>query len=162
MKNSNILQTSLLFFLWCFLSVFQYSSSHSVSEVTRENFESCNTTNVVRTYSAGNTTVTLEKPGDRYFVCGNKLHCLAGMKLKVTAEANQSAAPAGAPQAATTDSDQGSNNNNSGVIRNPSSKSNKQIPSSTASFSRDGRVVYAVGLAFLGFVLNFHTILINV
>lgn len=78
--------------------VFQYSSSHSVSEVTRKSFNSCNTTNILDAFSNnGNTTVTLTKPGERYFVCGNKLHCLGGMKLQVTVESNQDNAPAGAP-----------------------------------------------------------------
>ncbi|XP_015075848.1 stellacyanin-like [Solanum pennellii] len=79
--------------------VFQYSSLHSVSEVTKENFMGCNTSNVLDSSKNGNTTFTLTKPGDRYFVCGNRLHCLGGMKLHVNVE-NADGAAAGSPAAA--------------------------------------------------------------
>ncbi|XP_008234504.1 PREDICTED: blue copper protein [Prunus mume] len=52
---------------------FQYSSSNSVSQVSKESFESCNTTNVVKSYTRGNKTVALTHPGDWYFVSDNKL-----------------------------------------------------------------------------------------
>ncbi|PON60013.1 Phytocyanin domain containing protein [Parasponia andersonii] len=125
--------------------VFQYSSSNSVSEVTKENFDSCNTTNVLETYSAGNTTITLKKPGERYFVSGNKLYCLGGMKLHVHVENNQAYAPAGAPQA-TPGSDQTD-------FPNPSSKSNNNIPTSTA-FSHIGETYSTIVLGFLGLVVS--------
>ncbi|GMI75670.1 hypothetical protein like AT5G07475 [Hibiscus trionum] len=79
--------------------LFQYSSSHSVSEVTKESFETCNTKNSLRTFSNGNTTVTLSNAGTRYFVCGNRLHCLGGMKLLVNAEDDQTSSTVGAPEA---------------------------------------------------------------
>ncbi|XP_050385508.1 mavicyanin [Argentina anserina] len=102
---------------------FQFSSSNSVNQVTRENFEGCNTTNVVKSYTGGNATVTLTRPGDWYFVSGNKLYCLGGMKLQVPVVGNRlSYAPASAPQSST-GSDQGPNS-----LPNPSSKSN--IPTS--------------------------------
>ncbi|QCD99895.1 calcium-dependent protein kinase [Vigna unguiculata] len=40
---------------------FQYSSGQSVKEVTKENFETCNTTNVLATFGNGNTTMPLRK-----------------------------------------------------------------------------------------------------
>lgn len=82
------------------LSVFQYSSAYSVEEVTKENYDTCNTTNVLRSYGNGNTTVPLTRGGDRYFVCGNKLYCLGGMKLHVHVEddkASSSISPTVAP-----------------------------------------------------------------
>ncbi|KAE8695015.1 hypothetical protein F3Y22_tig00110747pilonHSYRG00129 [Hibiscus syriacus] len=79
--------------------LFQYSSSHSVNEVAKESFETCNTTNSLRTFSNGNTTVTLPNAGTRYFVCGNKMHCLGGMKLLVNVEDDQTSSPVGAPEA---------------------------------------------------------------
>ncbi|KAK9078003.1 hypothetical protein SSX86_002060 [Deinandra increscens subsp. villosa] len=82
---------------------FQYSSSHSVAEVNRDSYQGCNTTNVLQpTSSNGNTTFALTKPGDRYFVCGNRLHCYAGMKLHVAVVDGKEAdgpAAAGAPEA---------------------------------------------------------------
>ncbi|XP_057971368.1 mavicyanin [Malania oleifera] len=81
--------------------VFQYSSYHSVSEVKKENYEGCNTTAALLTSRDGNTSIPLTKPGTRYFVCGNKLHCLGGMKLQVnTAGASQTSSPASAPHGA--------------------------------------------------------------
>ncbi|XP_062000576.1 mavicyanin [Rosa rugosa] len=99
---------------------FQYSSSNSVNQVTKENFEGCNTTNVVKSYTGGNATVTLTRPGEWYFVSGNKLYCLGGMKLQVPVQGNQlSYAPASAPQSST-GSDQGPNS----LPNHPSSKNN--------------------------------------
>ncbi|XWS36995.1 hypothetical protein CRYUN_Cryun19dG0005300 [Craigia yunnanensis] len=83
------------FLLFLFL-VFQYSSYHSVSEETKESFETCNTTDTLRTFSSGNTTVTLSNAGARYFVCGDKLHCLGGMKLQVNVEDDQTSSTIGA------------------------------------------------------------------
>uniref|UniRef100_A0A7N0TMI8 Phytocyanin domain-containing protein n=1 Tax=Kalanchoe fedtschenkoi TaxID=63787 RepID=A0A7N0TMI8_KALFE len=86
--------------------VFQYSNTHSVSEVSKDSFDGCSTTDTIKTYkSDGNTTVELAKPGDMYFVCGNRLHCLGGMKLQVHVDGSEAYAPAGAPQASTGESD---------------------------------------------------------
>ncbi|PIN22602.1 hypothetical protein CDL12_04683 [Handroanthus impetiginosus] len=79
--------------------LFQYSRYHSVSEVTKENYNGCNTTNVLDSNSSGNTSFVMKRPGDRYFVCGNRLHCLGGMKLHVNVVGNETASPVGAPQA---------------------------------------------------------------
>lgn len=59
-----------------------------MSEVTKPNFDACNTTNAINTFSNGNTTVTLTKPGTRYFISGNRLYCLGGMKLQVNVQGN--------------------------------------------------------------------------
>ncbi|KAK0598196.1 hypothetical protein LWI29_032469 [Acer saccharum] len=118
--------------------VFLYSSSHSLSEVTKQNFDSCNTTNVINTYSNGNTTVPLTKSGARYFVCGNKLHCFGGMKLQVNVEGDDQASPTPQTQP------------NSSLPR-PSSKSNNPadlVPTSSSISGRDNSVV----LAFLCFM----------
>lgn len=86
-------------FFWGLFSGFQYSLSNNVAEVTREDFNACNTTNVLRSNSNGNTTFALTKPGQRLFVSGNRMYCLGGMKLEVNVEGNQTLAPAAAPQA---------------------------------------------------------------
>nr|XP_043633743.1 blue copper protein-like [Erigeron canadensis] len=75
---------------------FQYSSSHSVAEVNRDSYKGCNTTKAIQPASNGNTTFALTKPGHRYFICGNKLHCYAGMKLHVVVEGKEAEAPAAA------------------------------------------------------------------
>ncbi|XAR66082.1 hypothetical protein NMG60_11012152 [Bertholletia excelsa] len=125
--------------------LFQYSSYHSVSEVTKENYEGCKTTDVLQTSSNGNTTFPLNKPGDRYFVCGNRLHCLGGMKLHVKVDGQSAAAqsPAVAPQA-----DSGNS-----LPTNPSSKSNN--PSSVVPNLAQlvqGGMATSFALVFVGFV----------
>lgn len=80
-----------------YVAVFQYSQYHSVSEVSKENYEGCNTTNVLQSSSNGNTSFALTRPGDRFFVCGNRLHCLGGMKLRANVVANDVASPTAAP-----------------------------------------------------------------
>lgn len=129
-----------------FLQVFQYSSTHSVYEVAKDKYQNCNTTDAIRTFTNGNTTVALSKPGDRFFVCGSRLHCFAGMRLQVNVEGNgPSQAPAGAPGAAT-----------AGILQ-PSSKKNNPatgVASSAARFNGSGSsssmriFVYLMVMAF--------------
>ncbi|XP_060206276.1 uclacyanin 1-like [Lycium barbarum] len=69
--------------------LFQFSTYHSVYEVTKENFDGCNITKSLKSSSKGNTSFPLIKPGDSYFICGNRLHCLGGMKLHVNVEDNK-------------------------------------------------------------------------
>mgnify|MGYP004717402183 FL=1 len=107
--------------------MFQYSSYHSVSEVTQPNYEGCNTTNVLQTSSNGNTSIPLKNPGDRYFVCGNRLHCLGGMKLHVHVQDDRAPSPASAPEA------------EAGGSLPPGSTKNNNPPSS-AIFNRVGKV----------------------
>lgn len=63
--------------------MFQYSKYHTLSEVDEAGYRNCSTASAVLSSSDGNTTVALTAPGDRYFVCGNELHCLGGMRLHV-------------------------------------------------------------------------------
>ncbi|KAG6788130.1 hypothetical protein POTOM_004184 [Populus tomentosa] len=124
------------------LLLFQYSSSHSLEEVKKEDFDSCNTTNAARTFTNGNTTVPLTEPGTRYFVCGNQLHCLGGMKLQVNVEDNHANPPTGAPQAQPA----------GGTVTQPSSKSNNpaSVTPTSAGSVYGGRE--CIVMAFLGFV----------
>ncbi|XP_042503519.1 blue copper protein-like [Macadamia integrifolia] len=89
--------------------LFQYSSSYTVNEVTRDNFNACNVTRALQIYTGGNTTIPLTKPGDRFFVCGNKLYCLGGMKLQVHVNGDQGAS---GPASATGFAPQASRNKN--------------------------------------------------
>ncbi|KAJ4846491.1 hypothetical protein Tsubulata_039977, partial [Turnera subulata] len=121
--------------------VFQYSTSHSVDEVTKQDFDSCNTGNALKSYSNGNTTIPLTKAGTRYFVCGNQLHCLGGMKLQVNVESNGANSPVAAPEAQPGDN----------TVTNPSSKSNNPssvVPTSSGFIysERDSLVVAIPGL----------------
>ncbi|KAI3808916.1 hypothetical protein L1987_24879 [Smallanthus sonchifolius] len=107
--------------------LFQYSSSHSVKEVNRDSYQGCNTTNVLQPSSNGNTTFALTKPGNRYFVCGNKLHCYAGMRLNVVVDGKAADGPAaGSPEAeaggdsttTTTNTPSSKNNNPASLVPN--------------------------------------------
>ncbi|XP_020222067.1 stellacyanin [Cajanus cajan] len=124
--------------------VFQYSSSQSVEEVTKENYDTCNTTNVLATYGNGNTTVPLTRGGDRYFVSGNKLYCLGGMKLHVHVQGDQKSlavAPTLAPKAVA-----GSDQNTATLPQSPSSKKNAHFSSGTVSCARDALKLVCVAL----------------
>lgn len=127
-----LLEISMMgyFFSWFFYVVFQYTSSDSVNEVTKESFDGCNTTKVIKTYTNnGNTTVTLSRPGPWYFISGNKLYCLGGMKLAINVQGKQAdISPVAAPQAQPTGA----------VLPQPSTKNNNPTPTSSGS-------VYAAG-----------------
>ncbi|KAG5533654.1 hypothetical protein RHGRI_027739 [Rhododendron griersonianum] len=123
--------------------VFQYSSSNSVSEVTKQSYQTCNTTNgILQSGSNGNSSFPLTSPGDWYFISGNNLYCLGGMKLHVTVENNPAAAPAPAPESAGT----------SVSTSTPSSKTNTVISSSVPVFVRGG--VDSLVLALMGLVAS--------
>ncbi|XP_072987325.1 stellacyanin-like [Typha latifolia] len=77
---------------------FQYSKYHTVNEVDKSSYDSCNISSALLTGSDGNTSVPLTTRGDRYFVCGVITHCLGGMKLQVHVDRRPVIAPAGAPQ----------------------------------------------------------------
>ncbi|KAF8042463.1 hypothetical protein BT93_A0941 [Corymbia citriodora subsp. variegata] len=100
---------------------FQYPSSDSVEEVSKDSYDNCSTTNALQTFSNGNTSVPLTRPGPWYFISGNRLYCLGGMKLQLNVAGSQAASPAGAPQAAT----------GQDALTQPGSKSN--TPSSSSS-----------------------------
>ncbi|PWA50282.1 cupredoxin superfamily protein (chloroplast) [Artemisia annua] len=126
--------------------VFQYASTDSLCEVGKESYQTCNTTNVIKCFSDGNTTIPLTSPGERYFLCGNRLYCFSGMKLDIIVERNQSAlaeAPlSGAPEAESG----GSKKNN-----NPSS----DVPSDAMSIRVGSDLVLIGVLGFLGILVSF-------
>ncbi|MED6205887.1 hypothetical protein PIB30_022020 [Stylosanthes scabra] len=104
--------------------VFQYSSSNSVEEVTKKNYDTCDTTNVLASYGNGNTSVPLTRAGDRYFVSGNRLYCLGGMKLHVHVDGDDTAlSPALAPNAVA-----GSDQNPATTFQQSPSSKKKNIP----------------------------------
>lgn len=58
-------------------------SEHNVEEVTKENFDSCNSVSPLATYRSPPVRVTLDKPGPHYYICGVPGHCSAGQKLAI-------------------------------------------------------------------------------
>ncbi|XP_022769653.1 uclacyanin-3-like [Durio zibethinus] len=59
------------------------SSSHRVEEVTKSDYDNCNSGNSLKTYSGGNTVITLSSTGPMYFICPTTGHCALGMKLAI-------------------------------------------------------------------------------
>ncbi|XP_078176150.1 mavicyanin-like [Carex rostrata] len=73
---------------------FSYNpSEHDVLEVTQANFDSCNTSNPISTYTDGNTVITLTEVGSRYFICGFTGHCSAGQKVQINVVSGSSTSP---------------------------------------------------------------------
>ncbi|XVE76839.1 hypothetical protein DITRI_Ditri13aG0012400 [Diplodiscus trichospermus] len=96
--------------------LFTYGSSHSVDEVTQSAYDNCNTGNPLKTYSGGNTVITLSSTGPMYFICPTAGHCAGGMKLAINVVAasgnspstpsppSGSTAPSGSPPSGSTSS----------------------------------------------------------
>ncbi|KAI4384983.1 hypothetical protein MLD38_003060 [Melastoma candidum] len=79
--------------------VFQYSPNHDVTEVSKPEYDSCQATNPIQTNTGGSTTITLNSPGKRYFICTTPGHCTSGMKLQVdTLAASSSSSPSNSPE----------------------------------------------------------------
>jgi len=77
-----------------FFAVFNYqSNAHNVEEVTKEKFDSCNSTSPLATYTTPPARVTLNKSGTHYFICGFQGHCPAGQKLAINVTGSSATAP---------------------------------------------------------------------
>ncbi|XP_057457978.1 uclacyanin 1-like [Lotus japonicus] len=63
--------------------IFQYQPNHNVIEVTKADYDSCQATSPIQSYSDGATTIPLSSPGKRYFICGAIGHCTQGMKVEI-------------------------------------------------------------------------------
>ncbi|KAJ4729031.1 mavicyanin-like [Melia azedarach] len=64
--------------------VFEYNNQfHNVKQVTLQDFQSCNGASPIAAYITGSDSVTLERPGHYYFLCGYPGHCEAGQKLDI-------------------------------------------------------------------------------
>ncbi|KAF5744269.1 uclacyanin-2-like [Tripterygium wilfordii] len=84
--------------------VFNYGSTHQVSEVTQANYNSCSSSNSIKTYNDGNTKIALSKVGSIYFICPVNGHCAGGMKVSVNvvAASGNTPAPGTSPPSSTT------------------------------------------------------------
>ncbi|KAG1362122.1 stellacyanin [Cocos nucifera] len=82
-----------------FYVAFQFSQYHTLNEVDKAGYEGCNASKALLSSSNGNISVPLTTAGDKYYICGVRLHCLGGMKLKVgVTSTSQSITPVSAPQ----------------------------------------------------------------
>lgn len=78
-------------------AVFQSSTNHDVVEVIKADYDYCQPSNPVQTFTGGTTTITLSSPGKRYFICGTPGHCGPGMKVETDTLATSSSPPASPP-----------------------------------------------------------------
>ncbi|XWS54301.1 hypothetical protein CRYUN_Cryun10bG0078700 [Craigia yunnanensis] len=63
--------------------IFQYTPNHDVLEVTKADYDSCQTSSPIQTFNDGNTVIPLSSPGKRYFICGTLGHCSQGMQIEI-------------------------------------------------------------------------------
>ncbi|OVA02145.1 Plastocyanin-like [Macleaya cordata] len=63
--------------------VFAYKPIHNVLEVDEDAFDTCNTTTPISINNGGQTVITLDTVGTRYFICGTPGHCGSGLKVQV-------------------------------------------------------------------------------
>lgn len=68
---------------------FKYNRQfHNVMEVSRQDFESCNSSSPILTYTTGYDSVELTAAGHHYFMCSIPGHCHAGQKLDIFVHCN--------------------------------------------------------------------------
>ncbi|OMO63631.1 Plastocyanin-like protein [Corchorus olitorius] len=74
--------------------VFEYNNStDDVRQVSLEDFESCDGTSFIASYTSGSDTVALDKAGHYYFISGVAGHCKAGQKVNVLVQPGPFASP---------------------------------------------------------------------
>ncbi|XP_071692071.1 chemocyanin-like [Rutidosis leptorrhynchoides] len=73
--------------------VFNFLPNHSVLEVSKDDYDSCTTSNPISTNALTPVTVTLTAAGSRYFICGTPGHCDQGMKVEIDTVSAASSAP---------------------------------------------------------------------
>lgn len=133
-----------------FVAVFQYSSLHSVSEVTRDSYDNCAATNAIQSSRDGNTSIPLSTPGQKYFICGTMSHCLGGMKLQVFVNGDQAPSPDGAPLAPESNGQVPTSS-----LPRPSNNINNPLPAApSAGFLFNAREsLHVISLTMVGIVL---------
>lgn len=66
--------------------MFNYDTKYSVDEVNETEYNTCNSTHPLKTY----TVITLSDPGELYFICPTPGLCAQGMKLAVKVDQSNS------------------------------------------------------------------------
>ncbi|XP_030948100.1 mavicyanin-like isoform X2 [Quercus lobata] len=65
--------------------------------VTHQNFQSCNATSPIASYTSGSDSITLKSPGNFYYLCGVPGHCQAGQKVPIKVIRASARSPSLAP-----------------------------------------------------------------
>ncbi|KAI3864012.1 hypothetical protein MKW98_031604 [Papaver atlanticum] len=85
--------------------LFTYNTQyHNVMQVTHPEYQACNATAPLKTFTTGNDSITITRNGHYYYLCGIPGHCQSGQKVDIrvarltTASATSPAAsPSNAP-----------------------------------------------------------------
>ncbi|OMO99968.1 Plastocyanin-like protein [Corchorus olitorius] len=77
--------------------IFQYLPNHDVLEVSKPDYDNCQTSSPIQTHNDGNTVIPLTAPGKRYFICGTMGHCDQGMKIEIDTLASSTPPPTTSP-----------------------------------------------------------------
>ncbi|KAJ8562300.1 hypothetical protein K7X08_011591 [Anisodus acutangulus] len=74
--------------------VFNFTTGlHSVAEVSKAAFDSCNTSSPISISTNGPTNITLRSAGSHYYLCTIPNHCTLGQKLAINVSRSASPAP---------------------------------------------------------------------
>ncbi|MCO5592574.1 hypothetical protein L7F22_046577 [Adiantum nelumboides] len=77
---------------------FKYTApSHTVLQVTKEDYKDCKKDNALLADAKGDTTVPLTLAGQYWFICGVGNHCSQGMKFTIIVSSSTSTAPSPGP-----------------------------------------------------------------
>ncbi|XP_055822712.1 blue copper protein-like [Solanum dulcamara] len=78
--------------------VFNFTTGlHSVAEVSKAAFDSCNISSPISISTNGPTNITLRSVGSHYYLCTFPSHCTLGQKLAINVSGSGSPAPQPAP-----------------------------------------------------------------
>ncbi|XP_030513827.2 uclacyanin-3 [Rhodamnia argentea] len=64
--------------------VFSYALTHSVDQVSKDDYDNCNVGSALKSFTGGSSTITLSSAGPMYFICPTLGHCSGGMRLAIT------------------------------------------------------------------------------
>ncbi|CAI9782468.1 unnamed protein product [Fraxinus pennsylvanica] len=70
---------------------------HDVAKVTKAAYDSCTTNSPISLITVGPANVTLDSPGEAYFICTFGQHCTAGQKLAINVSAASTPTPSPTP-----------------------------------------------------------------
>ncbi|CAN0923021.1 Blue copper protein [Linum grandiflorum] len=129
-------------------AVFNYGGSHSVAEVSKSDYDSCDASNAIQTYSDGATSIPLSAAGTRYFICPAAGHCSGGMKIAIKVDGASSGGSPSTP--ATTPS--GSGSGSGSTTPSDSEPSTPSSGSGTGSSKKEPS--YNTGAATSGVLYN--------
>ncbi|OWM68477.1 hypothetical protein CDL15_Pgr024617 [Punica granatum] len=72
---------------------FKYGATHTVDEVSKDDYDNCNTGSPTKTYNSGDDRIVLNSTGPMYFICPTLGHCSGGMKLAINVVAASGSTP---------------------------------------------------------------------